>query len=114
MNKPSDNRDRLVAELFHAGWTEGPGAEFARQAAATARRHRAARRTAMLGGTLAAAAVAFVVAHFAERPAGPVSASRRPAYQEISDDELLAALRDRPVLVLPDGQGGRKIVLLDQ
>ena len=119
MSKPSDNRDRLVAELFHTEWTDGPGAEFARQAAAAARRHRAIRRATVTGGTLAAAAIALIVARFPERPAaqaaGPAARSPRPpAYQTISDDELLAALRDRPVLVLPDGRGGKKIVLLDQ
>ena len=42
----------------------------------------------------------------------PPVAHHAPAYEIISDDELSALPRDRPLLILPEARKGRRIVLL--
>jgi len=42
----------------------------------------------------------------------PPVAHLAPAYEIISDEELFALLRDRPLLILPEAREGRRIVLL--
>lgn len=124
MSEKPDPRTRLVAETFHDDWTTGPASTFARAAAAHARRRRAIRRT--LATTAAAVAVLIAVFTFAPRRVVPnppppmtppplVLASKiSPAYEIISDDELFATLRTRPLLVLPNEPADRRYVVLNR
>ncbi len=121
MTENPDPRARLVAETFNDDWNTGPGSTFARHAAAHARRRRAMRRALAAGGALS---VAFAVVVFSARFRVPPNrpdvsndlplASVSPAFEIISDDELMIALRNRPLLVLPQETGARKFVLLDR
>lgn len=109
-------REKLLAELFQGDWAEGPAGGFARAAAAHARRRRRLRRG--LTGAGAVAAVASLLVFGSIRRGGPgaepLSHSARTAtYDVISDEELLTRMHDRPVLVLPQQDGTKKIVLLD-
>ena len=115
MNDPRDKRTRLLAETLHGDWTGGPAAEMAQRAAAHARRRRASQRTTLV---ITAAAVVGAVIFAGHRPRSavpppPTSVAQR-GYEIISDDELVAQLRDRPLLVLPQENGAPKIVLLDR
>ncbi|MCX6956805.1 MAG: hypothetical protein NTV51_32165 [Verrucomicrobia bacterium] len=137
MSEKPDPRTRLVAETFADDWASGPAATFALRAAAHARRRRTVRLVA-LGGSLATAAIAavFVVVRpstsapavpsvsttplsptvpSAAAPltlATPLGSKVSPAFELISDDELFAELRGRPVLILPQEPEGRRIVVL--
>jgi hypothetical protein len=116
MNNRADHRDTLLAEVFHDDWETGPASRFARAAAASAR-HRRLRRT--LGAAAATTGLVAVLMFVALRrpvsqPAAPIHPMAGRGYEIISDDELLARLPGLPVLVLPQPNGGKKIVLLDQ
>lgn len=124
-NRP-DNDVKLLAEAFHDDWVGGLAADFARAAAAHARARRRARRTfAALGAAAAAALLVFSTS----RPVAPApevaaalpshriatTAMTMPSargYEVISDEELLAHLREQPVFVLKKEDGTREIVLL--
>jgi len=101
------------AELFHDDWAEGRASHFARHAAAYARRRRI-RRTCVAG--VAAILAMTLLLEMARHPAGAKSpaalAAVTPAYEIISDDELLLKLHDRPLLVTQGKTGARKIVVL--
>lgn len=119
MNRKYDRDAKLLAELFHDDWTEGPAAGYARKAAAAARRRRQLPR-ALLGGAAATAAgaAAFWLAMPSSRQPLPAAAPAiappiARAFEIISDDELLVELRDRPVLVVTKADGTREITLLD-
>ena len=120
MNDRNDSRARLVAETFHDDWSEGPASEFALRAAAHARTRRTLRRAAATGGALVAiaAGVFFATRHpqaTSSLVAAVVFTAKPPlAYEIISDDELVALLRDRPLLILPQERGDRRFVLLAQ
>ncbi|HVS52072.1 MAG TPA: hypothetical protein VHD62_06920 [Opitutaceae bacterium] len=116
MNNRHDRETRLLAEIFHGDWTEGQTADFARAAAAHARRARAMRSLAVGGaGIVAAAAIALMLfsATSTPRTSVPSSAPAAKGYKIISDDQLLAELRDRPLLVVKKKNGAREFVLLD-
>lgn len=116
MNTPEE-RSKLVADAFHEDWASGPASALAQRAAAYARRRRRMRRTvATLGatGAIAAAVLITFIQSSRTRVAPPVSATPRPAYEIISDEQLLSELRDRPLLVLPQKNGAREIVLLER
>jgi len=93
-------RERLVTETLG----DNPGEAFARQAAAQVRRRRVLSRI-----SLAAAAATAVVAGFVvtlkpvatPAPALPPVATG-PTVQILSDQELLAELKDQPVLIIRD------------
>lgn len=115
MNNRPDDRTRLLAETLHSDWAMGPAAAMAQRAAAYARRRRAM-RSVVTATTLATIVVALF---FAARPPAPlptttVTAVTKPAYEIISDEEFLATMRDRPLLVLPQENGPKKFVLLDR
>lgn len=123
MNRRPDRKTELLAETFHPDWEHGPAAEFARRAASVARRRRIVRHRLLAGGSLALlAAVFFVSQEKLKSPAtGAGKAAPRVAqapetparaYEVISDDELLAELRDRPVLVVKTPAGTRNIIVL--
>jgi hypothetical protein len=117
MNKPEQEREKLLAEAFHGEWSTGPAAEFARRAAAVARRRQGYRRGLVTVGAAAGIAAALVISlrHETAPSRGPaVRAAPTPAYEIISDDELIAQVHDRPLLVLPQENGAKKIVLLDR
>jgi hypothetical protein len=119
MTKRPDPRETLLAETFQGGdWADGPAGGFARRAAAAARRRRFVRGTIVASGAAAgiAAAVMFALLHRPTEPpfaAPPAITATAPAYEIISDDELLAQLRDRPVLTVKRENGTREIVLLE-
>ncbi len=113
MNK----KEHLLAETLG----DGGGAEFARLAAARIRRRRAVRQASL--ATLAA--VLIVVGFFARQsrqaPAAtaapplvmtPARAAAAPAVEIISDQELLAQLKDERVLVLKGDTGITRVVFL--
>lgn len=113
-----DHRTKLLAETVHGDWAEGPVADFARRAAAHARRRRRLRRSFQAVG----ATVCLIVATFATYLHQP-SRSRQnakppehktPAYEIISDEELLTELHDRPLLAMKKENGTREFVLLDR
>jgi hypothetical protein len=117
MSEHPDRREKLLAEIFQGDWAAGPASAFARAAAAQARRRRQLRRGLAGASAVAAIAAGLVLGslrrgtHVRESATPPAAAA---AYEIISDDELLAQLRDRPVLVLPQENGTRKIVLFDR
>ncbi|MEO5961024.1 MAG: hypothetical protein ABIR80_18105 [Opitutaceae bacterium] len=118
MNNNRDRDAKLLAETFHADWDTGPAATFARAAAATARRRRTLRHT------FAATAAALAIGAFtlvATRPEPLATSVRVPVaktaipqrgYEIISDDELLAQLHDRPLLVVQRAGGKKEFVWL--
>jgi hypothetical protein len=115
----NDHRDprgaKLLAGAFHDDWAGGPTAEFARAAAAHARRRRTVRRTLATAGATAVLAVAgFVALQRAPVPALPAPpVAKPPAYEVISDTQLLAALKDSPVLLVKKPDGTREITMLE-
>jgi hypothetical protein len=103
-----NRKQQLIAEVL------GPGDDdaFARQAAALVRRRRAAKHTVAAGGIAAASVLALVLAL---RPAptrvippAPLS----PGVEIISDEELVAQLKDQPVLFLRDANRITGVVFL--
>ncbi len=127
MNEKPDPRSRLLAETFSDDWDDGPGREFARRAAAQVRRRRRLLRVL----PPAALAVAMMAALFSAQRGAPrtfvrpenVAAPARdgliapaskisPAFEIISDDELFAELRTRPLLILPDRPAEQRYVVL--
>ena len=116
MSESRDRQAKLLAETFHAEWADGAPAEFARNAAAQARRRVFARRAAFTAGGVAAV-VAAVIALQHTTPStdtGPgmaISAPAKPGYEIISDVELLHELNDRPLIVVQHENGAREFVL---
>jgi hypothetical protein len=111
----SQKRTQLIADAIHGEWSTGTAGDFARRAAAQARRRRKLRRTlAGSAGTVALIALILTIARHRSMPSpnAPVAAAR-PAYEIISDDELISSLRDRPLLVLPKENGSREVRILD-
>jgi hypothetical protein len=113
MNEKPDSRTRLLADLFHENWAEGPPATAALRAAASARRRRARQRLFLTTGAMAAV-LALALTRPASKPAvRPAAAARAAAYEIISDDELLADVSDRPLFATRASDGAREIVVLD-
>lgn len=119
MNNDSERHDRLVSEAYHGDWSDGPASGFAREAAYHARRLR--RRRQALAGFAGAALLAVVAAMWFARPIPSARAvpkveaavkSVAPAYEIISDQELLAEVRDRPLLAMHDHDDKMKITVL--
>ena len=115
MNDSRDPRTKLLAETLDGDWAEGPAAAMARGAAAHARRRRVVRRTSLVLTAAAALAVVIFTGKLTHAPAPLVQvAAVHRGYEIISDDELVALLRDRPLLVLPQANGAKKFVVLDR
>ena len=117
MNDPHDNDTKLLAAAFHDDWSEGRTADFARAAAAHARGRRRIRRTLSTAGVGTVLTVAAFVTLRSTPPTLPSHAANPPAtaapgYEIISDEQLLAQLRDRPILVVRAENGSREIVVL--
>jgi hypothetical protein len=126
MNNRPDRKAELLAETFHGDWMGGRAGDFARAAARHGRRRRQLHRAVtVLAASAAVFAAGFVALHHSTSPSAAVAAPRvsvptatPPAipargYEIISDDELLAQLRDRPVLVVRKQDGRREIVVLE-
>ena len=115
MTKKREQQEKLLAETFHGDWSEGASAGFARTAAAAARRRHRTRRALVASGAAAGMAAAVLVSLF-HRTNAPIekfpTTKTRPAYEIISDDELIARVQDRPLLVLPQENGTKQIVML--
>lgn len=116
MSEEPKARSRLIDDTLNEGWESGPAAEFARRAAAQVRRRRSLQRTLLGGGALAGGILAVVLAN--HRPAsinpGIQVAHATPGYEIISEEQLLAAWGDRPVLILPAESLERRLVLLNR
>lgn len=118
MNSPRDPKNQLLAETFHGDWETGAPAHFARRAAAHARRQRLVRRSLAGGGV--AALLALGVFAFRSHPAPHASAvvarASAPAnsrgYEIISDEQLVAQLRDREVMVVKNSDGTQRVIVL--
>ena len=118
MIEPPDARTKLLADTVHGDWAGGRVADFSRQAAAHARRCRRLRRGLQAVGATACAAIALAV-FYPRQPlpfhfSAKIPEQKKPAYEIISDEELLAGLRDRPLLMLKKENGAREFVLLDR
>lgn len=128
MNDDQDRRARLLAETFHEDWATGAAAGFARAAAASARRRRRMRSALTVSGIAAAAAITGLIANrppatftptpsvVAKAPPRPITAAiapAAPAYEIISDEELMDRIPDLPLLIENDGHGGKRYTVLD-
>lgn len=116
MSEKPDQHTRLLADTFHENWTEGPVALYAREAAAQARRSRGLRQSFIAAAATAGIAAILVFSlsdRSTPRRESLVQSMVQPAYEIISDEELLTQLRDRPLLVMHNENGTRKFVLLD-
>lgn len=117
MNKKPAQRDALLADTFsHHDFLTGPAAQFAQLAARHARRRRRARH--LIAATSAAAVLGAVFAlALPPRPRPPLAVARAavapPAYEIISDVQLLALVEDRPLLFISRGDGTGDIHLLE-
>ena len=112
MTERPDRHEKLLAETFHDDWTAG---DFARRAAAHARGRKQRRRALLTTAALAAGLALAVLPRFAPVQTAPLAtgAAEIPSgYEIISDEELLAQLRDRPVLSIQNDDGTQDIVLL--
>ncbi len=126
MNEEPDPRHRLIADLYQENWAQGPLGDLPVRAARQARRTRVHRRLAVVAVPLLALAAAVVLfqpsrpASVTPRVPAPAeiaaSLPRTPStrgFKVISDDELLADLHDRPLLILGSKDTGQHFVLLD-
>ena len=115
MSDSPHNRAKLLADTLQGEWATGPAAAMAQRAAAHARNRRALKRASLALTAAAAIAGAVLVGSRTRLPvAAPPAPAAQLGYEIISDDELLAQLKDRPLLVLPQENGTKKIVLLDR
>jgi hypothetical protein len=135
----TDVRARLISDLHAEDWEGGAPGDFARQAAACARGRVRRRRVAGVSGMLALAAAIWVGgvwlaggADGARSPSSELRMARRAPMSEpprsfpaalmpgrgqpfeLSDDEALSLLRGRPLMIVPEADGGRRIILLDK
>src|SRR5438132_1576136 len=115
MSETHDREAKLIAETFHADWSSGRPAEFARAAAAHARRRHVVRRTVATAAACAAIALVGIVTTLRKTPASapaprPPSFASVHGYEIISDAELLSQLHDRPLLVVKNENGAREFV----
>lgn len=104
MNK----KEKLIAD------TLGNGEQAALAAAAHARRHRATKHAGLVAGLVAAVVVILFVARqpIAQPSIAVTQSTAKPVFEIISDQELLAQLKDQPILVLKDRTGITGIVFL--
>lgn len=104
-------RDQLLADTLGGA----QGEDFARQAAAMVRRRRRMRQFGVVAGAAGLlAAVAFVSRPQPSAPPGEVVTARpKPVIEIITDQELLAQLKDQPVLILKDDNRITGVVFLD-
>ena len=121
MNDPRDHDSRLIADALNDDWDKGAPAQFARAAAAHARKRRRTKQ-AVLASTASAGVVvaAFVMLTSPSRTPAistPVASHQAKAvrgYEIISDAQLLAELRDRSVVMVRQGNGRNDFVLVGQ
>ena len=120
MKKNLSSRENLLAEIVHDHWATGPAADYARTAAAYARRRHRTKQL-VVGATIAASmavVLVFSVRHRlgprSQSHAGTAVAPPNRGYEIISDAELLTELRDRSVLLVDRPNGRRELVLLDR
>lgn len=104
----NNKKDQLLADTL----TNGEGESFALAAAAHARRRQATRRFGLAFGTIAAALALWFSPH-RPNPVTPPTGTARPGYEIISDAELLAQLKDQPVLLIKDRERITSVVFLD-
>lgn len=117
--KKSDESAQLLTGVYHDDWAGGVTADFARQAATMARQ-RQARRKRHFATTLAiAAATALLLSVNHQSDPSVISKlpseappAEIPGYEIISDEQLVAELRDQAILIIPNGEGGTKIVIV--
>ena len=109
---------KLVTDLFHTQWNEGSVAACARRAAAHARHRHTIRKSfivaacVVLGGGMTFFSVFHWLAARSEIPLPRFTENTR-GYDIISDDELVAQLNDRPLLLVRRDSNSREIVILD-
>ena len=116
MTDRAEQRQALLTSILDEDWAQGRASGFARRAARYARRRQRA-RAALAGATLVALVAASFFVSREGRGTGGSSATRENAprgYEIISDDQLLAELHDRPLLVMQSANGAREFVLLQE
>jgi hypothetical protein len=120
MNDPNDPRARLMAETFQENWESGPTRDFARRAASVARTRRRLRH-GLAYGAIGALLVATGYLSIPTQNVAPThvtsapletSAPQKTRYEIISDEEFIALMGPRPVLILPQENGTKQIVLV--
>ena len=119
MNDRHDHDSRLIADALNEDWDKGAPAQFARAAAAHARRHQRTRH-AVLASTACAAALAAALMIVSSPSRAPVlsapvaSHQAKPArgYEIISDAQLLAELRDRSLVMVKQVNGRNDFILV--
>jgi hypothetical protein len=104
------NREKLLLDLYHPDCPSGQAPTLARTAAAHARKRR---RQKKVGAAIACALLLTISAtvHIYQ-PSAPqqiASARTAPAYEIISDAELLSLVEDRPLLVVLNENGSSQI-----
>jgi hypothetical protein len=105
MNK----KDQLLAETLG----DGDGESFAGIAAAHARRRLTVKRYSLPAIVLVAMVTALTATRQPTSKSQPAAVHAPvPSLEIISDEELLAQLRDEPVLILKDGAGIAGVVFL--
>lgn len=117
MNDPRDPRSRLLADTLQQGdWADGPAAAMAQRAARHARRHRLQRKSVLALAAAAAISAALILSSHSRVPTerAPATPPVTRGYEIMSDDELVAQLPDEAILVLPQENGTKKVVLLDR
>jgi hypothetical protein len=117
MNDSESDKAKLLADAFYDDWSTGAPLHYARAAAKFARRRRATRHAvAATSVVIAAAALVLGVGMHLRARSSPRSPERlagsRQNYEIISDTELLAQVRDRPLLALRDSNRITKVILL--
>jgi hypothetical protein len=118
MSKHEDNESKLLADVFHDDWQNGPAGGFARRAAARARCQSRVRHALPVAAACAlAVAIGLIVKREHPAPSLPDEGGVQQkisgrGYDVISDEELLTQLRDRPLLVVRKENGTREFVLL--
>lgn len=104
-----NRKERLLADTLVSG------EQFARLAAALARRRRAIRRVALVGSGIVAALIAAIFV--TRQPARPPMMTQIPAAPKIeimTDTDLRTQLKGQPVMFLKDKDGISSVVFLDE
>lgn len=121
MNSHDSRHDKLLGALFQ----DDAGAAGARMLAREGARRVQQRRARQIGASIcgAACAVLCLVQFLGSAPSRNSPTPEQPqvvtahggdGIERIGDQELMAALKDRPVLVVQDATAVRQVVFLDQ
>jgi len=116
---PPDRESLLLAGLHDEVWSGESLNGLALRAAALARRRQRRRRALQFATVAAGCCVMLVLTRTLQttwtsiaRPALPPAQTSDSGYEIISDQQLLAQLNDRSLLLIHEDNGARELVLL--